>query len=79
MNDKIKTAIDFVSRHAVWFIIGFLAFIFMKPGIAEIQTFLFIAFFEAVAIGLSSLALFGKALQGGRATNKNYLNQKKLK
>ena len=58
MNEKIKTAIDFVARHAVWFIIGILAFFFMKPGIAEIQTFLFIAFFEAVAIGLSSLALY---------------------
>ena len=58
MNDKIKNMVDFVTRHAVWFVIGILALFFMKPGIAEIQTFLFIAFFEAVAIALSSLALY---------------------
>ena len=29
----------------------------LKPGIEEIQTFLFIAFFESVAIGSSSLDL----------------------
>ena len=58
MNKKIKDVINFVSRHAVWFIIAILALFFMKPGIAEIQTFLFIAFFEAIAIALSSLALY---------------------
>jgi hypothetical protein len=58
MNDKIKTAIDFVSRHAVWFITGLLAAIFMRPGLAEIHTILFIALFEAAAIALSGLALY---------------------
>ena len=58
MNNKIKTIIDFASRHAVWLITGLTALFFMKPGLAEIQTFLFIAFLEAFAIALSGLALF---------------------
>jgi len=58
MNTKIKSAIDFVFRNAVWFITGIVAIFFLHPGAAEIQTFLFIVVLEAMALFLSGVALF---------------------
>lgn len=58
MNYKIKSAIDFIIRNAVWLIIGTIAVFFLRPGIAEIKTFLFILTVEAIALSLSGIALF---------------------
>lgn len=58
MNIQIKSAVDFILRNAVWLIIGIVAVFFLRPGTAEIQTFLFIATLESIALSLSGIALY---------------------
>ena len=58
MNKKLKAVIDFISRNTVWIILGAIAYFFLKPGSAEIQTFLLIAFLESTALALSGIALY---------------------
>lgn len=58
MDKKMKSVIDFILRNAVWLLIGIVAVFFLRPGTAEIQTFLFIATLEAMALCLSGIALF---------------------
>lgn len=58
MNIQVKSVVNFIFRNAVWLIIGIVAALFLRPGIAEIRTFLSIAFLEAFAIALSGAALF---------------------
>ena len=58
MITQIKSVVDFILRNAVWLIIGIVAVFFLRPGTAEIQTFLFIAVHEAIALTLSGIALY---------------------
>lgn len=58
MKEKLNAVWDFVSRHAVWLLLGLLAFILLAPGIAEKNTLLFIVLCEALALALSGTAMY---------------------
>ena len=49
---------DFVKRHSVWLAVGLAAILLLAPTISEINTILMACLFEALAIALSSIALY---------------------
>lgn len=58
MNKYLKNGLYFIARNAVWLTIGGIAVFFLRPGFAELQTFLFIATLESMALALSGVALY---------------------
>jgi len=54
----MKNIWNFISRHAIWFIIGIISILFFNPGFAEIKTMLFITLIESLAIALSGIAVY---------------------
>ena len=54
----MKNIWNFISRHAIWFIIGIISVLCFNPGFAEIKTLLFITLIESLAIALSGIAVY---------------------
>ena len=54
----MKQTLAYISRNALWFVLGALALAVFKPGIAEIKTLLLIAVMESAAIALSGIAVY---------------------
>jgi len=49
---------NFIIRNMMWILLGVVAIFFLNPASPEIKTILIIALVEALAIGLSALAVF---------------------
>ena len=49
---------NFIIRNLMWILLGIVAIFFLNPESPEIKTILIIALVEALAIGLSALAVF---------------------
>lgn len=49
---------NFIIRNMIWILLAIVAILFLEPSSPEIKTILIIALVEALAIGLSALAVF---------------------
>lgn len=49
---------DFIKRHALWIALGVVAFFLLIPTLAELGTIYTVLLYEAIAIALSSIALY---------------------
>lgn len=54
----MQNIIDFVKRHAVWFLIGLISTWLISPAISEFRTILLILTVESLAIALSGVSAF---------------------
>lgn len=58
LKEYLKSVWNFIKRNATWFIIGLIAWLILKPGIAEIRTILQVVLYETIALALSGVAVF---------------------
>ncbi|HRP01599.1 MAG TPA: hypothetical protein PLE30_03015 [Candidatus Kapabacteria bacterium] len=54
----MKEVGNFLLRNAIWILLGLIAIFFLNPANPEIKTILLITLIEALAIGLSAMAVF---------------------
>lgn len=50
--------IDLITRNIIWVLIGIIAVIIMRPGIAELNTLLMIIMVESLALALSGISAY---------------------
>lgn len=57
-GNRFKELFSFLIRNGLWVVLGLIAVFFLDPSTPEIKTTLIIAMVEALAIGLSAMAVF---------------------
>lgn len=58
MKEKTKQIVDFIIRNSIWLLMGLVALWLLAPGLAELQTLLFIVVLQSLALALSGISLF---------------------